>query len=76
MRFLAKRCTALALALCLLVLPAPAYAQEEPAFHPSLTASEGKDGDVVDLILTYDGSLTPPASSTCGCGSPPPSSPG
>ena len=35
----------------------PAYAQEEPAFHPSLTASEGKDGDVVDLILTYDGSL-------------------
>ena len=57
MRFLAKRCTALALALCLLVLPAPAYAQEEPAFHPSLTASEGKDGDVVDLILTYDGSL-------------------
>ena len=57
MENLAKRCTALALALCLLVLPAPAYAQEEPAFHPSLTAGEGKDGDVVDLILTYDGSL-------------------
>lgn len=57
MKDLAKRWAALVLALCLLVLPAPAYAQEEPAFHPSLTAGEGKDGDVVDLILTYDGSL-------------------
>ena len=57
MENLAQRCIALVLALCLLVLPVPAYAQEEPAFHPSLTASEGKDGDVVDLILTYDGSL-------------------
>lgn len=57
MENLAQRCIALVLALCLLVLPVPAYAQEEPAFHPSLTAGEGKDGDVVDLILTYDGSL-------------------
>lgn len=38
-------------------LPVSAEAAQTPAFHPVITAEQGRDGDVVDLVLTYDGSL-------------------
>ena len=44
-------------ACCGGMLPWQAAAAEEPAFYGTLTAREGKDGDAVDLILSYDGSL-------------------
>ena len=54
-----RRTIGFLLALCLLwgMLPWQAAAAEEPAFYGTLTAREGKDGDAVDLILSYDGSL-------------------
>lgn len=43
----------------LLLLPGKAQAAGGPVFHSSLIVEEGRDGDVADLSLTYDGSLGP-----------------
>lgn len=42
--------------LCLAAGPA-ALAEEAAAFHPALTEAEGREGDLVELRVPYDGSL-------------------